>query len=120
MENISVHSRLREERTRLGLEQKTVAAACDVAPKTVSRWESAIPIPADKLAVLEPLGFDVLYVVSGRHAVAAGASELCPRDADEAQWVRYWRAIRPEDRRFVVVTVRAWATSQDNAGQDTG
>lgn len=65
MGDIFVCLRLKQERQRLGIEQKEIANICDVIPKTVSRWESSIPIPADKLELLVPLGFDPLYVISG-------------------------------------------------------
>jgi transcriptional regulator with XRE-family HTH domain len=66
MQDTSVFSRLREERKRLGLDQKSVADLCGVAPKTVGRWESTIPIPADKLEMLFSCGVDALYVVAGK------------------------------------------------------
>lgn len=46
---------LQQERDRLGLSQAVIAAAAEVAVKTVGRWEREIAIPADKLRKLVPL-----------------------------------------------------------------
>lgn len=61
----SVPYRLKEERKRLKLLQSDVAKICDVAVKTVGRWESEIPIPSDKISLLEENGFDGSYIVLG-------------------------------------------------------
>jgi len=56
--------RLKQERKRLGLNQGIIAGHCDVSVKTVGRWEKNIPIPADKLALLVPLGYNVTYILT--------------------------------------------------------
>jgi transcriptional regulator with XRE-family HTH domain len=76
---------LQQERDRLGLSQAVIAAAAEVAVKTVGRWEREIAIPADKLRKLVPLGFDVQFVVSGVRSSAA-------LTADEDELVRLFRA----------------------------
>jgi len=60
----SICSRLAEERKRLHLNQSKVADYCGVSSKTVSRWEKSIPIPADKLALLAQLGYDITYILT--------------------------------------------------------
>ena len=57
--------RLGEERKRLNLNQNKVAVYCEVSVKTVGRWEKTIPIPADKLALLAQLGYDLTYILTG-------------------------------------------------------
>jgi len=61
----SVCLRLGKERKRLSLNQNKVATYCGVSVKTVGRWEKNIPIPADKLALLAQLGYDITYILTG-------------------------------------------------------
>jgi len=60
-----VCTRLGSERKRLNLNQNKVAEYCKVNIKSVGRWEKNIPIPADKLALLAQLGYDITYVLTG-------------------------------------------------------
>lgn len=62
---VSVSTRLKDERTRLKLGQDQVASACGVTRKTFGRWENDTPIPSDKLEALILLGFDACYIVTG-------------------------------------------------------
>ena len=57
--------RLGEERKRLHLNQNKVATYCEVSVKSVGRWERNIPIPADKLALMAQLGYDITYILTG-------------------------------------------------------
>ncbi|WP_010603992.1 helix-turn-helix transcriptional regulator [Pseudoalteromonas maricaloris] len=54
------------ERKRLGLHQSDVYEKINVGKSTYIRWEKGNAIPSDKLAELEGIGFDILYVVTGR------------------------------------------------------
>lgn len=54
------------ERKRLGLNQSDVYEKINVGKSTYIRWEKGNAIPSDKLAELESIGFDILYVVTGR------------------------------------------------------
>jgi len=65
IKDTNVCLRLGEERKRLNLNQNKVAVYCDVNVKTVGRWEKNIPIPADKLALLTQLGYDITYILTG-------------------------------------------------------
>jgi len=65
IKDTNVCLRLGEERKRLNLNQNKVAVYCDVNVKTVGRWEKNIPIPADKLALLAQLGYDITYILTG-------------------------------------------------------
>ena len=57
--------RLKNERHRLSYRLNNVSDLCGVTDKTFSRWEAGSPIPSDKLLALEPLGFDIYYVLTG-------------------------------------------------------
>ena len=65
IKDINVCLRLGEERKRLHLNQNKVAEHCEVSVKSVGRWEKNIPIPADKLALLVELGYDITYILTG-------------------------------------------------------
>lgn len=64
IKDLNVCSRLADERKRLNLTQSIIANACDVSIKTVGRWERNIAIPADKLALLIPLKYDITYILT--------------------------------------------------------
>lgn len=61
-------SRFKDERERLGFAQSDLAEKIDVNRRTMSRWENEndSTIPSDKLALCAELGFDVLYVITGK------------------------------------------------------
>lgn len=73
--DINVSNRLKDERKRLKLTQKSIAEAVDMADKSVARWETGTPIPSDKLAILASLGFDVSYLLTGVRSVQNLSSE---------------------------------------------
>ncbi len=64
IKDINVCLKLGEERKRLNLNQNKVAIYCEVSIKTIGRWEKNIPIPADKLALLAQLGYDITYILT--------------------------------------------------------
>ena len=64
IKNTAICLRLGKERKRLHLNQNKVATYCDVSVKTIGRWEKNIPIPADKLALLAKLGYDITYILT--------------------------------------------------------
>lgn len=59
-------SRLKEERLRLGIAQKSIIDSCKVTKPTVIRWESGASIPSDKMEIMMELGIDVLYLITGK------------------------------------------------------
>ena len=61
-----VCQRLLSERVRLGLSRRAVVNSLDVAFETLRRWESTTPIPADYLAQLITMGYDVGFIVTGK------------------------------------------------------
>lgn len=66
--DLKVSSNFKNERNRLNLGQKEVADFLGMSSKQIGRWESSVAIPADKLAQLAELGFDVTYVVTGKRS----------------------------------------------------
>jgi len=64
IKDINVCTRLANERKRLKLTQSEVAKTCNVSVKTVGRWERNVAIPADKLALLIPLQYDITYILT--------------------------------------------------------
>ena len=63
---MDIHSRLLNERQRLGLTQRQGGEAAGVSLATYQNWERYGGFPnADALAKLFAVGFDVLYVVTG-------------------------------------------------------
>jgi len=77
---------LREERARIGLTQSDVAEKVQVGKATYVRWEQGSPIPSDKLALLNGLGFDISYVVTGKRisSVESGIISLSPDCLEKA------------------------------------
>ncbi|NSY36599.1 XRE family transcriptional regulator [Pseudoalteromonas sp. JC28] len=66
--DINVCSLFQAERKRLNLSQKDVADFLGMSSKQISRWESSIAIPSDKLVQLASMGFDAAFVVTGNRA----------------------------------------------------
>lgn len=69
MDNYVTGSAIRQLRERKGMTQAQLAAAIDVSPKTVSKWETARGLPdislLDSLAFA--LGVSVMELMSGNH-----------------------------------------------------
>lgn len=82
IKDTNVCLRLGEERKRLSLNQHKIADYCDVSVKTIGRWEKNIPIPADKLALLAQLGYDITYILTGMKL----ASQIAGLDAASTVW----------------------------------
>jgi len=82
IKDTNVCLRLGEERKRLHLNQNKVASYCNVSVKTIGRWEKNIPIPADKLALLVELGYNITYILTG----VALAPQIAGLDAAANVW----------------------------------
>lgn len=79
---VSSGERLKEERLRLAVAQIDMAEKCDVSRKTLLAWEKGEQTPnGAAFSVMDALGVDVLYVITGRRA---GATEvtLAPAERD--------------------------------------
>lgn len=67
-------TRLREEREKMGLLQRTVAMRLQHARMTIYRYESGEQVPGiASLEGLQRLGMNVFYLLSGEHRDSAGA-----------------------------------------------
>ncbi|TVU86083.1 LexA family transcriptional regulator [Pseudoalteromonas neustonica] len=65
LQDINVCELFKKERNRLNLSQKEIADFLGMSSKQISRWETQIAIPSDKLALLSGLGFDTNYIITG-------------------------------------------------------
>ena len=65
LQDINVCELFKKERKRLNLSQKEIADFLGMSSKQVSRWETQIAIPSDKLSLLSGFGFDVNYIITG-------------------------------------------------------
>lgn len=64
--------RIKSERLRLNFQQLAFAEACEVSRGALLKWEKNEASPnAHALALMSKLGVDVLYVVTGQHAVVS-------------------------------------------------
>lgn len=64
-----IHTRLKEERERLGLTQPEFAEAAGAAKRTLIEWEKGSTSPnAVQISALSFVGVDVLYVLTGQRS----------------------------------------------------
>jgi len=101
-------SRLRKERTAIGLSQRELAARCGVRVNAQAHYENGDRIPrADYLQALLGMGFDVHYILSGEHAPQC----ISKLSDDEQRLLKAFRGLRPEDRNAVDQVVRSLTLS---------
>ena len=94
-------ARLREERTRLNLQQLTLAEACDISRGTLATWEKGEQSPnAAALEVMAGLGMDVLYVITGKNGQTS-TDTLAPA---EREILNIWRN-GPQEARSALESV---------------
>ncbi|RKR03605.1 helix-turn-helix transcriptional regulator [Maricaulis maris] len=74
---MSIGSRLKDERGRLGMSQEAFARAAGVSKRTLIEWEKGATFPsAAALQSLGEVGADVLFVVTGsRQGASTGIAE---------------------------------------------
>ena len=115
--DISVCSRLREERDAANLAQQDIAETLGKSLRTVARWEKTIPIPSDQLAALTELGIDAVYVLTGyrternltREDHHGGGFYAKSRTTSTAEPLNLWersvldcmRQLKPEHQRML-------------------
>jgi len=94
---VSVGTRLKEERKRLGHTQEAMALACGVAKRTQILFEQDAHLPGGAyFAAADELGMDTVYVLVGRR------ERLSPADAD---LLDAWRAAAPAARAAAIATL---------------
>lgn len=75
-------ARLKAERMRLQVAQIDMAERCNVSRKTLLAWEKGEQTPnGAAFAVMDGLGVDVLFVITGRQSANTG-SILAPAERD--------------------------------------
>lgn len=80
--------RIKSERLRLNIQQLAFAEACEVSRGALLKWEKNESTPnAQALALMNKLGVDVLFVVTGKHADESEAT-LAPA---ERALLQAWR-----------------------------
>lgn len=96
---MSLGSRLKEERNRLGFSQSEFAELVGASYKSQLRWEKDESSPgADALAIWATLGLDVLYVVTGQRG--ALISSVIPKmSSDKQKLMDAFDEMTPEQQR---------------------
>ncbi|GLO54789.1 transcriptional regulator [Pseudomonas putida] len=106
---MSIGERLKEERSRLGLSQTDLGAAGGVGKTTQINYEKGTGSPDAKyLAAVEPLGIDVLYVVTGERK--ALPNTCLSREASE--FLEVYQQVAESDREVLFRTALAFAKSR--------
>lgn len=105
---MAVGVRLKEERSRLGLNQTDMAAAGGVGKTTQINYEKGSGAPdALYLSAVERLGVDVLYVVTG-------ARKPLPADsisAAEADLLQHFRRLPDGEQGYTRTMIAALASN---------
>ena len=72
---MSIGKRLEEERKSKGYRsQNAFADVLGISYPTISRWENdTTTIPSDKCALMNELGLDILYILTGKKTAAVAA-----------------------------------------------
>jgi transcriptional regulator with XRE-family HTH domain len=105
---LDIHQRLKEERLRLGLDQKELAAKLGIAVTTQLGYEKGHRSPtANYLATVETLGFDVLYVLTGRQKICTEEYYLVPEKG----------RLSPEQAYAIEDFLRLSIAEQQNVGR---
>ncbi|KHJ63616.1 helix-turn-helix domain-containing protein [Burkholderia glumae] len=103
MSEISIGSRLKEERMRIGLSQAEFAALGGLGKQAQLNYESDARSPdANYLAALSKVGVDVLYVVTGERAQGG------PMPDDEAELLDGFRQLNDVGRTAVQASINGF------------
>ncbi|EKE9748211.1 helix-turn-helix transcriptional regulator [Escherichia coli] len=115
---MSLGSRLKEERNRLGFSQSEFAELVGASYKSQLRWEKDESAPgADALAIWATLGLDVLYVVTGQRGDVM--TNVVPKMSPEKQKLMdAFDEMTPEQRRSFLEVGRFY--TQPKASKFTG
>lgn len=111
---MSFSVRLKEERKRLKITQKELAARLEITEQAQVAYEkNRLPQFANYLEKLADFGFDVGYIVTGQH----GGVQL---SADEAEVLALLRKAAPAVRETALMVLRTGTviSKQVNVGRD--
>lgn len=96
-----LQSFLISERERLGYSQKEVFEKLGVNKATFYRWERGSPIPSDKLAMLDDMGFDIRFVIKGSRTVKTKrVAELV--ELIDSLLVKHNRQVTPQGKARII------------------
>lgn len=102
--NAQAGERLKEERLRLHFSQVGFADKAGIRREMLSRYERASAEPgAGALIAMTNVGIDVLYVLTGEHAVTT-ESHMAPA---EKELLAAWRASSPKGRAALAAVAEA-------------
>lgn len=104
--NFGMGRRFREERERLGFTQRGLATRLATTERTIITYETdATPPKLTKLMLFQGAGADLLYILTGQHAVGV----LAP---DEAALLDNYRAVSEERKGNLVDVAEALSQKQ--------
>lgn len=104
VEFVTQGDRLRAERLRLQVSQIDMAEQCQVSRKTLLAWEKGEQTPnGAAFAVMDRLGVDVLFVITGRSSGDTG-NTLAP---SERELLAVWRASSAKGRAALAAMAEA-------------
>ena len=111
--SMTIGVRLKEERSRLGLNQTDLAAAGGVGKTTQINYEKGSGAPgAFYLAAVERLGIDVLYVLTGERRPAAADSIT----GSEMELLEHYRNLTDGQQEHTKAMVAALSESMTRRG----
>jgi transcriptional regulator with XRE-family HTH domain len=110
-----LNSRLKEERTRLGLTQQAFAEFSLAKKRTIADWEKGVSSPtAVQLEALSKIGFDVLYVVTGMRSATIAEQKSTLLNREEEVLLDNFRNSSPEAKAALKATSNALAQREVN------
>jgi len=105
-----LNSRLKEERTRLGLTQQAFAEFSLAKKRTIADWEKGVSSPtAVQLEALSIIGFDVLYVITGTRSVGLPVQNAGRLNREEEVLLDNYRHCSPKEQAAIKATSDALA-----------
>lgn len=116
---LSISTRIKEERERLGFSQTQFAALADASKKTQIRWEQEDGAAPDARALSKwiVVGLDALYVLTGERANTSTSTSL---PADEQLLVEAYRGLTPLARKALLADLLTSGKKPRKAKLDAG
>lgn len=105
------------------LSQATFSSRLGVSKNSIGNWERGDRIPdAIFLQKLVSAGYDSNWVVAGIGSMRLDTIQASESDlqADELQWLQWYRKVRPEDRTIIEPMVRGFAERYDQQQEEVG
>lgn len=81
MSLVSIGKRIELEKTRMGMKSLDVCLALDIHPNTYRNYElGRRDMPVSKMAMLEAIGFDAVYILTGVRSSALDSDKYADED----------------------------------------